>query len=139
VAIVGCRRVARSLLLVACVIVAAACSHGAHRAQVTTPPRTPQGRAVAACRAASPAPATFFNAQAATVGELRSYRFGPNARPLVKAFPKAKTTAFAAWCWGRKANGYYVAYVVGPDGSKVVYGQADGITPPRPGMPSVFT
>lgn len=130
------------VVLVAFSVVAAACSHGTHRAQVTTPPpthATPQARAVAACRSAAPPPATFFNAQAATVGALRSYRFGPNARPLLKAFPKAKTTAFAAWCWARKSNGYYVAYVVGPDGSKVVYGQAGGITPPQPGMPSVFT
>lgn len=104
------------------------------------PPPTAQVRTVAACRSAVPTAATFFNAEAATVGALRSYRFGPNARPLLKAFPKAKTTSFAAWCWGhKKSNGYYVAYVVGPDGSRVVYGQAGGIAPPHPGMPDVFT
>jgi len=127
------------------VLVAAGCTGGHHSVSnlehpPTTAPATPQVRAVAACRAAVPRPATFFNAQAATVAELRSYHFGPNARPLLKAFPKAKPTAFAAWCWGhRKSDGYYIAYVVGPDGSRVVYGQAGGRVPaPKPGMPTVF-
>jgi hypothetical protein len=91
-------------------------------------------RAAALCRSVAPAP--FFNAQAASVGEVRGLTYGPRVTPLVKAFPKAAPTAFAAWCWARKDLDSYIAYVAGPEGTRVVVGEANGIAPPSPGSPA---
>jgi len=146
------RSLASSLLLVACSIVAAACTNGAHGGVHSTPSvkssltsTSPQDRAVAACRATAQRPSaglpigpeTCLSAQATTVAAVRRYRFLGRERTLANAFPTAKPRAFAAWCWSRNGPTTYASYVVGPDGSKVVVGAQSSTTPPRPGAPTL--
>jgi hypothetical protein len=93
------------------------------------------GSAVAVCRRAETG--TFVNAQRTSVGEVRQLVIGLDARPLAKAFPRAKATAFAAWCWDQTGPDSFTSYVVGPDGTKVVVGTTSGShTKPAPGAPA---
>ena len=63
---------------------------------------------------------------------------GVGVRLLADAFPGVAPDEFAAWCWGYDAaQGTYLAYVVGPDGSVETVGTQHLLSPPPPGPPYI--
>jgi hypothetical protein len=113
----------------------AGCSHGAR----SSAPTTPQERAIAVCRSAAPKGTAFLNATAATVGEVRKTTIGTAAASggvLAHDFAPAPEASFAAWCWARTAPATYVAYAVGPDGTRVIVGTTSGNVAPPDGNPA---
>jgi hypothetical protein len=112
-------------LVVALLMVVAACSHG-HSKEVRPGllPPTPQQRAVGLCTSALRE--RPFSAEATTVGGLRTTTIGTRGPTQVTMFPQFKGSDFAAWCWvgrgsslcpplGTRACGGYDVYEVTPD------------------------
>jgi hypothetical protein len=83
---------------------------------------TPQDIAEDACRRA-PVSGKFLNAQPTTIGRARAVRTGRTLvqHPLAHAFPTAKSTGIAAFCW-KRARYEYVSYATDVRGHAAMIG-----------------
>ena len=70
------------------------------------------------CAAALRSTKTVLNAMAASVQDVRELAVGPGPAVAPHAFPTARGSDRAAWCWTGRATDYTL-FAVGPDGSAV--------------------
>jgi hypothetical protein len=105
--------------------------------QPTTAPSDgarPAAVALSACRVALPGHDVVSGAWT-TVGALRTWGYGgpKPTRPLRNAFPAAKPTEPAAWCWTKEAADRYTAWGVHAPGGAL---RAITVTGPTTTTPS---
>ena len=69
-----------------------------------------------------------------TVGQMRSWKMGPNLTPARDAFPGFADQAPGAWCWD-KSGSIYRAFAVGPGGVTLQVLEASGLSSAPSGPP----
>src|SRR2546426_9714848 len=67
-----------------------------------------------------------------TVEFVRAWSIGPSSRPAEKAWPSARTSDMAAWCWVNKTDrAEQVVSAAGPDGTLIPFvNRSPAMAPP---------